>query len=139
MDSYPPYLLRLPDSKPGSPARGRQQERQDGGQPAALADPTGGRQESPPLLLAVPGQPGSYEPSVSPEDRPDTIGEMDARVRPPTPEPWPAGTWVPMGFRGRRGHWNGERWRSNPSPGYGAEAAAVRSEPEQTTEHADVS
>ncbi len=97
---------------------------------------SGQQEHSPPLLLAAPGKPGSYDPPVPPEDRPATVAEMEERVRVATPEPWPAGTWVQMGARGRRGHWTGTQWKCNPSPGYaaGEVVTANRSETEQTTE-----
>jgi len=133
MDSYPPHLLRLPGTAPGSPARGRQAA----GQPAPAApvavQQTAGQQDAPPVLLAGPGTPGVYEPPMSPGARPRNLTEMAARVTPTTPEPWPEGTYVQMGESGRRAHWTGTGWRGGVSPGYGGETAAVRSEPEQTT------
>lgn len=131
MDSYPPHLLRLPGSAPGSPARGVL----EGGQPLQQAAPSqaAGQPDAPPVLLASAGEPGVYEPVVSPQDRPRNITELDARVTPATPEPWPAGAYVPVGIRGKRAHWTGSSWKLGASPGYAAgELAGVRSEPEQT-------
>jgi hypothetical protein len=129
VDSYPPHLLRLPGSAPGSPARGVL----EGGQPAPVTVAVGGQRDAPPVLLATPGEPGTYEPPVSPGDRPRNVTELGARVTVATPEPWPAGAYVPVGERGKRAHWTGSSWKGGVSPGYAAgELATVRSEPEQT-------
>jgi len=133
VDSYPPHLLRLPGTAPGSPARGATAE----GRPATVTVADGGRQDAPPVLLAVPGSPGAYVPPVSPADRPRNITELVNRVTVATPEPWPAGAYLQIGESGRRAHWTGEGWKGGESPGYAAgELVAVRSEPEQTREDA---
>ncbi len=131
MDSYPPHLLRLPDSAPGDPARGHA-----AGEPAPAVPepaPAGSQQRGGlPTLLATPGEPGTYDPPVSPGDRPRNLPALRERVRPATPEPWPAGSFVVMGDR-RRAHWNGATWKCKESPGYAVgELVAVRSEPEQS-------
>lgn len=81
--------------------------------------------------MATPGQPGTYEPDVKAALRPRNVTELQTRATPLTPEPWPAGAYVPMGERGKRGHWTGSSWKGGPSPGYG-ETATVRSVTEQT-------
>lgn len=132
MDSYPPHLLRLPGSAPGSPARGVPAE----GQPSTATIGEGGRQGAPPVLsatppalLAVPGEPGAYDPPVSPAERPRNITELGERVTVPTPEPWPAGAYVLVGTTGRRGHWTGDHWKGGESPGYAVgELVAVHAE-----------
>lgn len=130
MDSYPPHLLRLPGSAPGSPARGCPVPAQAAAPVLETVQP-GGQQEASQLLLATPGTPGRYEPAVSSSDRPRNITELRQRVQPATPEPWPAGAYILVSTTGRRAHWNGTDWKLKESPGYGAETATVRSEPEQ--------
>jgi hypothetical protein len=134
-DSLPPYLLRLPGSRPGSAARGR-------AVPAPAAPPLvpvgTQQQDAPPVqLLGVSGSPGTYQPAGHP--LPEGIAELRRSVTPVTPEPWPAGAYVPIGRRGtRRAHWTGTDWKLRESPGYGGELVAVgdRSGSEQMTEGA---
>jgi hypothetical protein len=127
-DSYPPYLLRLPGSAPGSPARGRL----EGGRPAQPVQLSQVAISVPPALVATPGTPGTYEPPVTPGERPRTIAELQARVTPVSPQPWPADAYLPMGERGKRAHWTGSSWKGGVSPGYAGELATVRSATEQT-------
>jgi hypothetical protein len=96
---------------------------------------SGQQEHPPPLLLAAPGQPGTYEPEVPPAERPRNIGELRERVRVVTPEPWPAGARLPLSKIGRYAHWTGTDWKLNESPGYpaGETVTANRSETEQTT------
>jgi hypothetical protein len=82
--------------------------------------------------VVTPGQPGAYEPPVTPGDRPRNITELAARATPLTPEPWPAGAYIPVGERGKRAHWTGSSWKLKESPGYAGELAGVRSATEQT-------
>jgi hypothetical protein len=62
------------------------------------------------------------------------VTELQARVQPATPEPWPAGAYLLIGVTGRRAHWTGTAWKGGESPGYAAgQVVTVRSVPEQTT------
>jgi hypothetical protein len=134
-DSYPPHLLRLPGSAPGSPRRGDLEQPVASPLPAAPAPTAGSQQDASPFLLAAPGTPGTYDPPATPQDRPRNITELRERVQPATPEPWPAGAYVQIGESGRHAHWTGSDWRLKESPGYpaGELVGAVRSVPEQTT------
>jgi hypothetical protein len=138
-DSYPPHLLRLPGSAPGSPARGRQEQAQVAvPAPAPVAVAPGGQQDASQLLLATPGTPGAYAPAVSPRERPRNVTQLDRRVQPATPEPWPRGAYIQVGESGKRAHWTGTSWKGGESPGYSAGQTvvigSVRSEPEQSGE-----
>jgi hypothetical protein len=65
--------------------------------------------------------------------RPRNVTQLVGRVTPASPEPWPAGTWLPVGERGKRAHWTGTGWKGGASPGYAGAVATVRSVTEQTT------
>jgi len=121
VDSYPPHLLRLPGTAPGSPARGVLEGGQPAGVPAAAAQ-TVATGDSPPSLVATPGEPGTYEPPVSPGDRPRNITQLGERVTPASPEPWPVGAYLLVGETGKRAHWTGSGWKGGASPGYAGTA-----------------
>ena len=82
--------------------------------------------------MVTPGEPGTYEPAVPAAQRPRNVTELQAHATPLTPEPWPAGAYVPVGERGKRAHWTGSSWKGGASPGYAGEVATVRSATEQT-------
>jgi hypothetical protein len=127
-DSLPPHLLRVPGSVPGSAPRGRQAA------PAPELVSVSGQQSAPPSLLAAPGRPGTYSPAVTSTERPRNVTELQARVQPATPEPWPVNAYVLVGTTGKRAHWTGTGWKGGASPGYPSGAlVAVRSATEQTT------
>jgi hypothetical protein len=130
VDSYPPHLLRLPGSAPGSPARGAS----GGDQPAtapAVTQPGSGHQSHLPRLVAAPGTPGTYEPPLTPGERPRNVTQLAEQAVPASPEPWPAGAYVLVGTTGKRAHWTGTDWKGGPSPGY-AGTVVVRSVSEQS-------
>jgi hypothetical protein len=133
VDSYPPHLLRLPGSAPGSPARGVSGSDQPATASAAVpaATPDSGHQSRLPRLVAAPGTPGAYDPPLTPGERPRNVTQLAEQAVPATPEPWPAGTYVLVGTTGKRAHWTGTDWKGGPSPGY-AETVAVRSVSEQS-------
>jgi hypothetical protein len=113
--SLPAHLLRAPGSQPGSPPRGRDYTPDA---PVAAGSSGSGGEAAPPVLVAAPGQPGEYDPAVSPEGRPRSLAELSDRYQPATTEPWPAGSYVLMGTSGKRAHWTGDRWKGGDSPGY---------------------
>ena len=115
--SLPPHLLRRPGSAPGSGARGRGDDA-----PVQLREPQ--------RLIVSAGEPGEYDPELSPADRPVNITVLREAAQPATQDPWPAGSYVLVGTSGKRAHWTGDEWKSGVSPGYAA--PADRSEPEQS-------
>jgi len=127
--SLPPHLLRPRGSLPGDARRGGNRVTVGGPdqsvqsvqseQPATVT-------RKPQRLRVSAGAPGSYDPELSAAERPRTIAELIAAAEPGT-DPWPAGSWVPLGTSGRRVHWTGSEWKGGESPGY-----PDRSESEQT-------
>lgn len=85
----------------------------------------------PQRLQVTAGEPGRYDPELSPAERPRNVTELAAAADPGT-DPWPAGTYVLVGTSGKRAHWTGTEWKGGASPGY--PAPADRSEPEQSPE-----
>jgi hypothetical protein len=120
--SLPPHLLRAPGSRPGDPRRGT------GDEPVQLTERPHVR--APQRLQVTAGEPGTYDPDLSPADRPVNMTVLRAAARPATDDPWPAGAYVLVGTSGKRAHWTGEEWHSGASPGYAA--PVDRSEPEQS-------
>jgi hypothetical protein len=94
-------------------------------QPAAVRTPQ--------RLQVTAGAPGTFgDVELAAVDRPRNVTELAAAAQPVTPEPWPAGSFVPVGTRGKRAHWTGTEWKGGASPGY--PAPANRSEPEQSAD-----
>ena len=96
--SYPPEILR-----------GYTPPVISGGARAATVERT---------LTVTVGTPGTYEPDVAAKDRPRNVTELRERARVTDPAPWPRGAYVLVGTSGKRAHWSGDDWRSDPSPGY---------------------
>lgn len=77
-----------------------------------------------PASLRLGAGPGGYTSPVKASERPRNLGELQQRVQPVDPAPWPQGASLPMGTRGRTAHWTGSAWASGVSPGYAPVAAA---------------
>lgn len=78
-------------------------------------------------LSAASGQltagPDGYGTAVKAADRPRSLEELAQRVTLQDPAPFPAGTSLPIGTRGKRAHWTGTEWKTGESPGYTPEPA----------------
>lgn len=115
--SYPPSVLA---SAPVGATRMR--ARLPGGGSAAAAPAGAGGQESSPILAAGPS---GYVGTVKAAHRPRNLEEMAARVQLQDTAPWPEGTAVPVGTRGKWAHWTGAEWKRGRSPGYAPAADSV--------------
>lgn len=86
------------------------------------------------VLTVSAGTPGGYEPEVAAVDRPRNLDELREQTRLDDPAPWPVGSFVPVGVKGKRAHWTGDDWAGGISPGY---AAPVAPEVTETAEAVD--